>query len=500
MANLSNINNKFIVESDGDVGIGVTTALDKLNVGDGNIRISQVGNVASQLILNTYQSALGNTTYKWFVGQTTSANSYSFQIGNGTTPYLHINSLLFGAAAGNVGIGTTTVNSKLEIYSTATFDPRTSGINIHRPGSFGQYGSIAYNVNETVISSTYTGTGATDYGAIKFQQFNNGTVPRVVMFLNTVGNVGIGTVTPGTKLEIKNPDTSGSAARTVVTRQLTLNANGGNNLQPYEGFGTGIIFEGYDYAGGGGTSGPRDYAYIDSIIENSGSTPVDFRSQLKFYTNPGGSNTQAPTPKMVIEGGGYVGIGTTSPSTNLHINNDASNSYATLRLEGSNRGGIIEMYNQASYPVSSWTTDQSGNMSFATSGAFAGTSLSTKFSIATNGATTQTMDSTTSLNHLWSQGVPLQNTWYTVYTYSLYDSVCFFAMVSFENDAGDGANQSAMFATSAGPAYGGAFGVEQISGGTGIEARRSSTSFQVRQTIGAYTSATRLNVRFVSIN
>ena len=123
-----------------------------------------------------------------------------------------------------------------------------------------------------------------------------------------------------------------------------------------------------------------------------------------------------------------------------------------------------------------------------------------KFRIAASGATTQTMDSTTSLSHLWSQGVPLQNTWYTVYTYSQYDSVCFFAMVSFENDAGDGANQSAMFATSAGAAYGAAFGVQQISGGTGIEARRSSTSFQVRQTIGGYTSATRLNVRFVSIN
>ena len=123
-----------------------------------------------------------------------------------------------------------------------------------------------------------------------------------------------------------------------------------------------------------------------------------------------------------------------------------------------------------------------------------------KFRIASSGATTQTMDSTTSLSHLWSQGIPLQNIWYTVYTYSQYDSVCFFAMVSFENDAGDGANQSAMFATSAGAAYGAAFGVQQISGGTGIEARRSSTSFQVRQTIGGYTSSTRLNVRFVSIN
>jgi len=194
-----------------------------------------------------------------------------------------------------------------------------------------------------------------------------------------------------------------------------------------------------------------------------------------------------------------VGIGTTSPQVQLHIDEDTSNSYAKLRLEGANRGGILQMYN-GGYPVSAWSTDQSGNMSFDTSGGFAGTSLSTRFSIATNGATTQTMDSTTSLSHLWSQGVPVQNVWYTVYTYSQYDSVCFFAMVSFENDAGDGANQSAMFATGAGAAYGAAFAVEQISGGTGIEARRSSTSFQVRQTIGAYTNSTRLNVRFVSIN
>ena len=103
----------------GNVGIGVTGPLDKLDVSNGNIRISQTGNVAAQLILNTYQSALGNATYKWFVEQTTSANSYSFQIGNGTTPYLHINSLLFGAAAGNVGIGTNIPGEKLHVNGNA---------------------------------------------------------------------------------------------------------------------------------------------------------------------------------------------------------------------------------------------------------------------------------------------------------------------------------------------------------------------------------------------
>ncbi len=82
---------------------------------------------------------------------------------------------------------------------------------------------------------------------------------------------------------------------------------------------------------------------------------------------------------------GKIGIGTTSPQAQLHINEDASNSYATLRLEGANRGGIIDMYNQTSYPVSRILTDQSGNIFISTSGAFASTSLSEKFTILTGG-------------------------------------------------------------------------------------------------------------------
>ena len=42
--------------------------------------------------------------------------------------------------------------------------------------------------------------------------------------------------------------------------------------------------------------------------------------------------------KMQIKSSGNVGIGTTSPQAQLHINEDTSNSYATLRLEGANRG------------------------------------------------------------------------------------------------------------------------------------------------------------------
>ena len=180
--------------------------------------------------------------------------------------------------------------------------------------------------------------------------------------------------------------------------------------------------------GGGNSSNGRTFEVRDAsgnsdlIVKGNGnvgigtdspSAPLTVHGQQKWYTtnndgnelrgffNPGGSGDPAELSLYQANGtsvgvelratgnsylnGGNVGIGTVSPQTNLHINNDTSNSYATLRLEGANRGGIIEMYNQTSYPVSSWTTDQSGNIFFATSGAFAATSLSTKFTILTGG-------------------------------------------------------------------------------------------------------------------
>ena len=87
---------------------------------------------------------------------------------------------------------------------------------------------------------------------------------------------------------------------------------------------------------------------------------------------------------FTVASGGNVGIGTTSPATQLHIDEGTSNSYATIRLEGNNRGGDIEMY-QGTLPVSTIRTDQSGNMFFKTSGAFGNSSVDTRLTILTAG-------------------------------------------------------------------------------------------------------------------
>ena len=91
MANLSNINNKFLVTTGGDVGIGTTSPSHRLHVvstGNGEIKAERSSGAA---ILTQAQSALGR------FGTTTNHNLQLMANSNG---WMTITS------AGNVGIGT----------------------------------------------------------------------------------------------------------------------------------------------------------------------------------------------------------------------------------------------------------------------------------------------------------------------------------------------------------------------------------------------------------
>ena len=143
-------------------------------------------------------------------------------------------------------------------------------------------------------------SGAGNYSIIKIKPSNQSiefiTSNAQRMGIDINGKVGINEPLPRTKLEIK-VDTS---SRTTVTRALTLNANG-VGISPYEFFGTGIIFEGYDYG-----NITRDYAYIDAVMTSSGSGSNDFKSELEFYTNTGGSSSTLPTKKLSIRSAGGI--------------------------------------------------------------------------------------------------------------------------------------------------------------------------------------------------
>ena len=217
---------------------------------------------------------------------------------------------------GKVGIGTD------EPFSGAELDVNGDIVLMQKNWAF-----RGNNANADFCLEELIGTGFSDAN-VKFT-------------VQAGGNVGINETTPRTKLEIK-VDTS---SRTTVTRALTLNANG-VGLSPYEFFGTGIIFEGYDYG-----NVTRDYAYIDAVLATSGSVSADFTSKLEFYTNTGGSSSTLPTKKMTISASGDTEI-----KGNLIINKfsvGAPYGNGELRFTGQYDrylGGIKTYSDNASYP------------------------------------------------------------------------------------------------------------------------------------------------------
>ena len=127
------------------------------------------------------------------------------------------------------------------------------------------------------------------------------------MVINELGNVGIGTTSPQTKLDLY------SNTNSTITNQLRL-----RNTGTGAGTGTRLGFS------GGATD--ADANFIQGYYPDNTNL-----WSLAFGT--GGSSTTNGTIKMLINGTGYVGVGTTSPTATLDIAGSASLS-GTLAFRG----------------------------------------------------------------------------------------------------------------------------------------------------------------------
>ena len=110
---------------------------------------------------------------------------------------------------------------------------------------------------------------------------------------------------------------------------------------------------------------------VDSVVELSDCdivfTMVAGPDDFIEVTNSGGSAGYNLALNPI--NAGNVGIGVLQPSHQLHIESHGSNTYATMKLEGQNRGGQIDMY-QGSTITNQILGDQSGNLYIGSSGGF----------------------------------------------------------------------------------------------------------------------------------
>ena len=396
----------------GNVGIGTTSPSQKLHLQNGILLVDSNtptatgiwmpdtnGNPSLRIVTDqsaaNYSSivnAWGNSSNTGVMVGSTRNDGFAFQVRSGVTLTDGFandtgNSRMVVLGNGNVGIGTTSPRTKLEVGTNGSLGSVTNKvISTTFDGGYSLLNSLQYNVN-AFIGTTF---GTTDIfaqtsgevlknfyvGLVSDNSYFNGSrysitqggAERFTVYQG--GNVGIGTASPAAKLHI---DLANSATEQVGMLMNTVNNSNGAGLTLSFGFNSG--------------SGTTPNGGAIAVLKNAtGRTDFAFRNCLA---------NGAATEKMRIQGDGNVGIGTTSPNTQLEIYN-GNDQPATLRLsstvsDGDAVAAIISFSNDAggggvqgrieniateddaSYykfytddtSSSSMTLDESGNMTIA---------------------------------------------------------------------------------------------------------------------------------------
>jgi len=162
--------------------------------------------------------------------------------------------------------------------------------------------------------------------------------------IDTSGNVGIGTSSPTSLLNLYSATvasliTQGDSATSINAQRNSTDASGANiNIRKARGTTAsptavasgdtlgGILFQGY-----GGTN-TRNLGAVQAFVDTY-TSDTNISSYLTFSNSSSGSASN--TERMRITAAGNVGIGTSSPNYNLHINSASAASYLQFTNTGS---------------------------------------------------------------------------------------------------------------------------------------------------------------------
>ena len=318
---VTNSAERMRIDSSGNVGIGTSAPsylLQGVQNGNAEFRVSSTNAGTNSAGLTVENQ--GNRNWNLWANRAT--DKFIIGANNRANDFLSVD-----GSTGNVGIGTSAPASLLhvkrgsnaiEVYPAGTWATRA----INATDGSGENGLLVGNrwagTGSTVfeVGSIFGGGSGSWYSYYKIDGtgqsiWSNGGTER--MRLDTSGNVGIGTSSPGQKLDVNgNINASGIGQFTNAT-------------YCYVGATSGAV-QGQFAANGGGEVNVR-------AVSNH---------PLNFFTN----NTE----RMRIDSSGAVGIGTSSPGAKLDVSSSTFNIVASRST-----GGYAAFQRIA--PAGQWTYD-----------------------------------------------------------------------------------------------------------------------------------------------
>lgn len=389
------------INSNGTVGVGVVNASGILNVVNtiqqdcGPLNVSTtggaltirthigIGNSDTTPFLASLNGGLTGSIYGWGLFDRSTEGDFQLRRKAGASSWIDV--IHITRFAGNVGLSNNAPSFPLDVsgvirsssYITAATDLRLNNQAFSRVGHVDSNGGFVggYNVYMSGLTPLHNSSGslsACHYysdGSIRFLT-NSGQVANTTasekIRINNSGNMGIGTVLPLQRLDIRgNVYTSGNIGINTPSPTGALHVVGTGLFSSITGIPANALLSVYSNTSGAtvfsveGTNGSL-FSVVDNLsgslmsVNNNAGLPV-----FEVFSDDSIIGGRFGQNDWVVSSGGNIGIGTGVPSQRLHVagNLRVSGAY----YDSSNSSGISGQVLSSTVSGTSWISSSGHN-------------------------------------------------------------------------------------------------------------------------------------------